>query len=552
MVNIVVDSNNEYTNSIMYLGLSVIIPKTSNEYDKWAYIFVGRENWVDNMDLKMFNAPSVFHSMYIESILHSYRMLCELARLPIFDIPKLVSVSEDKTDSNRHKIKIATYLDTHVSKSVYKKLINSAIKICEWMSQHSPTPDNKLTLFRTITEIVIKPLHQIIPAGKSTIPVLRVAHAFGIPFIHLGLGVYQLGWGSKARRLDRSVCEFDSAIGSRLTQDKFSTANILREAGLPAPVHGVTTTETDALAIATKIGFPVVIKPADGDRGEGVTVDIFEETQLTAAFAPAYKLSKSKQVIVERPVLGTCHRLFIANGKLLYAVKRHPISVIGDGQRTVSQLVDDEVLKESFKLPWNRSEIKPIDELASQTLQKLGLLAGSVPGKDIIIPLRPIESTEWGGVDEDVTLLVHSENLRIALQAAKIFGLHIAGIDIISPDIAKPWHANGAIINEVNFAPLFGGAEISRSYIPKFLKDFVDGNGKISIEVFDNEKAAEAFQKRQAVHGMRCYLTTANRTIDELGEEIVMPFKNIKQRIRALILRSDVDAIAIVNQEKIP
>jgi cyanophycin synthetase len=329
-----------------------------------------------------------------------------------------------------------------------------------------------------------------------------------------------------------------------------STANILRIAGLPSPVHGVAKSETDALAIAKKIGLPVVIKPADLDRGEGVTVDISSEAELKAAFFHAQKLSKLKQVIVERQVSGICHRLFIANGKLLYAVKRYPMSVIGDGKRTVRQLVEDEALKESLKPIWGRSEIKPIDDLALQTLKKLGLTVESVPDKGIMVPLRRIESTEWGGVDEDVTRVIHKENLRVALQAAKLFGLYVAGIDIISPDITKSWHTNGAIINEVNFAPLFGGAEISRSYIPQFFAEFIDGNGKIPIEIFNTEEAALAFQKKQVAQEKRCYMTTQDHTVDEFGKEIMMPLKGLKQRIRALILRSDVDAIAIVKQEK--
>lgn len=166
----------------------------------------------------------------------------------------------------------------------------------------------------------------------------------------------------------------------------------------------------------------------------------------------------------------------------------------------------------------------------------------------MMVPLRPIESTEWGGVDEEVTQVIHPENLKVAIEAAKLFGLHIAGIDIISPDITKPWHENGAIINEVNFAPLFGGAEISRSYIPQFFANFIEGDAKIPIKLFDSEESALAFQKNQAAQGKSCYVTTADRTIDELGREIVMPLKKLKQRIRALTLRSDVDAIAIVNQ----
>jgi cyanophycin synthetase len=418
------------------------------------------------------------------------------------------------------------------------------------MAQNHPTEENKNKVFNTITEKVIKPLHRLVPAGKSTIPVLRVAHSLGIPFVHLGLGVYQLGWGSKARRLDRSTCELDSAIGSKLAQNKVFTANILRAAGLPAPVHGVVTTENDALSLAKMIRFPVVIKPTDRDRGEGVTVDISDEAKLKSAFAHAQNLSKSKQVIVERQVSGVCHRLFIANDKLLYAVKRNPMMIIGDGNRTIQELVDSEVTEQDNKPPWSRSEIKPIDDLALEAFESLGFSARSVPDKGVMVPLRRIESTEWGGVDEEVTAVVHPENLYISLQAAKLFGLHVAGIDIISPDITTPWYVNGAIINEVNFSPLFGGAEISRSHIPAFFAEFIDGDGKIPIEVFDTGETALVFHKEQAAKGNRCYMTTANRTIDELGKEIVMPFKDLKHRIRALIMRSDVDSIAIIESEQ--
>jgi cyanophycin synthetase len=483
-----------------------------------------------------------FYSLFFKPL----GFLCELGRLPVFDVPRIVSLSRDDQNPKKVVLEIELFFVHFLPQAAYQIPIKASLELCRWMAQHSPTLENKNKVFNTITEKVIIPLHRIVPAGKSTIPVLRVAHDLGIPFTHLGMGVYQLGWGSKARRLDRSTCELDSAIGSKLAQNKVSTANILRVAGLPSPVHGVVTTETDALAIATKIGFPVVIKPTDMDRGEGVTVDVSDEAALKTAFAHAQGLSKSKQVIMERQVSGVCHRLFIVNGELLYAVKRHPMSVIGDGKRTIKQLVDDEVSKESLKPPWNRSEIKPIDERALQALQKHGLSPESVPDNGMMAPLRRIESTEWGGVDEEVTKGIHPENLRVAIEASRLFGLHVAGIDIISSDITKPWHENGAIINEVNFAPLFGGAEISRSHIPKFFAGFIERDGKIPIEVLDTEEAALAFQKEQAAQGRRCYMTTSNRTIDELGQEILMPFKELKLRIQALILRGDVDAISVI------
>jgi len=70
----------------------------------------------------------------------------------------------------------------------------------------------------------------------------------------------------------------------------------------------------------------------------------------------------------------------------------------------------------------------------------------------------------------------------------------------------------------------------------------------IPMEVFDNGETALAFQKEQAAQGNRCYMTTAHRTIDVSGKEIMMPLKNLRQRIRALIMRSDVDSIAIIGR----
>lgn len=128
-----------------------------------------------------------------------------------------------------------------------------------------------------------------------------------------------------------------------------TTANVLRVAGLPAPIHGLVTAESDAISAAKKIGYPVVIKPSDRDRGEGVTVDVSDEAGLQLAFAHAKESSRSKQVIVERQVAGVCHRLFVANDKLLYAVKRHPMSVTGDAQHTIQELVDAEVANQANK-----------------------------------------------------------------------------------------------------------------------------------------------------------------------------------------------------------
>jgi len=231
---------------------------------------------------------------------------------------------------------------------------------------------------------------------------------------------------------------------------------------------------------------------------------------------------------------------------LLYAVKRLAMGVWGDGRSSIRQLANAQWLAQTELPPWSRSEIQKIDDLALTELKRLKLSPESVPGKGDFVPLRRIESSQWGGIDEEVTQVVHPENKKAAIQAAKLFGLSVVGIDMMSADISQPWYQNGAIINEVNFSPLFGGAPISRSYIPQFLTKFIQGQGKIPIVMFDSERHALEFQQQHVANNVRCFLTLADKTLDHDGMAIVMPFLGLVQRVRALVLRTDVDAIAVV------
>jgi cyanophycin synthetase len=138
----------------------------------------------------------------------------------------------------------------------------------------------------------------------------------------------------------------------------------------------------------------------------------------------------------------------------------------------------------------------------------------------------------------------------VALAASALFGLDVAGIDIISPDISRPWHENGAIINEVNFAPLLGGAEISRSHIPAFLDGLLKGNGRIPVEVFvggENAfRAATARWQSLRASGVGAVLTNGKETFSASGEPWPMPFQSVYLAARALTLSPQVAALLLV------
>ncbi|MBV1885616.1 MAG: hypothetical protein KUG61_00940, partial [Parvibaculaceae bacterium] len=127
-----------------------------------------------------------------------------------------------------------------------------------------------------------------------------------------------------------------------------------------------------------------------------------------------------------------------------------------------------------------------------------------------------------------------------------------AGIDIITQDITKPWMENAAIINEVNYAPLLGGGDISRSHLPADLERIIDNDGRIPIDIFmgsgDAMVQAKAHHVALLKKGVRAYLTSHDETVDSNQSQRPYPFTSLAQRTKALLLDETVDALVLVIQ----
>ncbi|MDX1491320.1 MAG: hypothetical protein R3332_08535 [Pseudohongiellaceae bacterium] len=486
---------------------------------------------------------------YLNCMFALAEVLFQQSGLPVFEKPRIDEVSRVSSEKRMYKVKIRYFEIDEAPKDIFKFMYNTCLRLCNWMLENELTEKNQNKFYEMIMEKVISPIKKSFPSGKSTMQILRYAHEARIPYRHIGLGAYLLGWGSKAIRLDRSVTDLDSAIALRLSQSKTATANFLRNAGLPAPKHKVVGDKKSAQKAALYLKYPVVIKPNDLERGEGVTVDISDDNALIAAFESAKKLSPSKRVLVEKQVEGVCHRVFITGGQMLYAVRRNAMSVVGNGKNTVLSLLDEELQKQCRMPPWMRSEIEPMDDLARESIKRAGHTLDSIPKEGEKVPLRRIESTLWGGVDEEVTRTIHPENIRIAIDAAALFGLNTAGVDIICEDISIPWFKSGAIINEVNFAPMLGGAEISRGYVSEYLSRAIDGDGRIPVRYVSGKKAKKAameMQQKLLDKGLRCYLTSVAQTIDHNKKVVPLALNTLLARVRALLMRKDVDALVVV------
>ncbi|CBL44772.1 Hypothetical protein HDN1F_11890 [gamma proteobacterium HdN1] len=479
--------------------------------------------------------------------------LLQAAGIPVFETG-CIAAAMPLNDVSRWNFRIGVVHIAHIDPECWRIACGQSVSVIVELLTKGLRESTLETLLANVHQRIVGVLRGRVITGKSTLAVLREAYHADIPFLHLGAGVYQLGWGSQSRRVDRSSVEGDSAIGTRLTQNKAWTAQVLRDAGLPAP-HHVVASDTDAAVRAGEhIGWPVVVKPIDADRGEGVSVDINDVSALRSAFELAQKASRSRLVLVERQVAGVCHRLFIAGGRLLYAVKRLPKLVIGDGVQSVAELVRAANHERSQRPPWLRDEAWPDDHEALETLHKVGCNWDSVPQASQRLALRAIESTAAGGYDENVSEHIHPDNLSAAVRATVLFGLEVAGVDMISTDISRSWVETGAIINEVNYAPLLGGGEISRAHLGEYLRRIMgNSRARIPVEVFVGADDALALAKTRwrtlTKDGIHCHLSNGHDVYNAHGEVFSLATQGLQAHCLALLLDRQVDALVLVVQD---
>lgn len=287
--------------------------------------------------------------------------------------------------------------------------------------------------------------------GPSTQAIVDAAIKRRIPVIRLNDGnLVQLGHGACQQRIWTAETGRTSAIAQGIASDKDLTKSLLSACGIPTPGgHPVESLE-EAWGLAQELGLPVVIKPQGGNHGRGVFTNLNTRSEIEEAFDAAR--AEAEGVMVERFIAGQEHRLLIVGGHLVAASKGKIQSLIGDGHLSVLELIEAQInsdprcgVEECFPLEPLLLEKDPI---ARFELKRQGLDAQSVPaaGQEILIERQ-------GNLAYEVTDLVHPDTARIAVLAAKVVGLDIAGIDLVVEDISRPLAQQGGAIVEVNAGP---------------------------------------------------------------------------------------------------
>ncbi len=292
--------------------------------------------------------------------------------------------------------------------------------------------------------------------GPSTEAIVKEAEARGIPWTQLSSrAMIQLGYGVHQKRIQATQTNYTGILALELACDKEGTKRILGEAGVPVP-RGAVISYLDELeeAIADVGGYPIVIKPLDGNHGRGITINITSWEEAEAAYDAAREVSRD--VIVERFYQGRDHRVLVVNNKVVAVAERVPAHVVGDGRSTIEELIE-QTNRDPRRGEGHANVLTKIvmDRTSWQLLEKQGYTINTVLPKEAVCYLRATANLSTGGIAVDRTDEIHPENVWLAERIVKIIGLDIAGIDIVTSDISKPLREVDGVVVEVNAAPGF-------------------------------------------------------------------------------------------------
>ncbi|PSB13031.1 cyanophycin synthetase [filamentous cyanobacterium CCP2] len=294
--------------------------------------------------------------------------------------------------------------------------------------------------------------------GPTVYALLQSANKKGIPAFYLAdEGLMQYGYGRKQVRGVATTFNHDSHLDSDFTTRKDDCKAFLHTLGFPVPIGDIVITLDEALNSAQKIGYPVAVKPVVGHKGIGVTAEVQTDEDLSFAFDRAVEAHVEDQrvrIIVEKHVSGSDFRLLCVDGKFVAATERRPASVIGDGQSTIDELIQQENAKpERRDTPTSALGKIVEDEAMDRYLEEQGLTLDSVLDPDELIYLRKVANLSSGGVSIDATSRVHPDNIILAQDIAQHFQLVCLGIDILTADISRSWKEGNFGIVEINSAP---------------------------------------------------------------------------------------------------
>jgi cyanophycin synthetase len=299
---------------------------------------------------------------------------------------------------------------------------------------------------------------ELLAYGPSTGAIVSEAERRGIPVLRLDprRSLVQLGHGCYQQRVWATVTSRTANIAVDIASNKELTNRLLHEVGIPVPRSAIVHDVDEAVRYADRFGYPVVLKPLDGNHGRGVCIGLKNSEAVRKFYPVAEGESRNGTVVVETFVTGKDYRILVVNNSVVAVAERVPAHVVGDGAHTVAELIEETNADPRRGVGHEKILTRiSIDSQTIESLERQGLTLEDVPADGLFVQLKQTGNMSTGGTSIDRTDEIHPDNIEIALQAAMIVGLDVAGIDFIATDISQSVRENGGAIVEVNAGPGF-------------------------------------------------------------------------------------------------
>tara|TARA_B100001287_G_scaffold245476_1_gene222775 strand:- start:12361 stop:15009 length:2649 start_codon:yes stop_codon:yes gene_type:complete len=301
----------------------------------------------------------------------------------------------------------------------------------------------------------MKEIREDVRLGPSTGSIVEEAVSRGIPFLRLGRNsLIQLGAGVNQMRFQATITCKTSNIAVDIACNKEQTKKMLDDASIPVAKGDICYDEEDLQETVDDIGYPIVLKPLDGNHGKGASINVtnWEDAVKGLKHAKEY----SRRVIVEKFITGFDFRVLVINNKVVAAAQRVPAHVVGNGKNTIQELID--ITNEDPRRGYGHENVLTeitIDKSTKRLIENAGYTLETILREKETLYLKSTANLSTGGTSVDVTDLMHPENIFIAERISRVIGLDICGIDIMAPNLTQSLKENGGVILEVNAAPGF-------------------------------------------------------------------------------------------------
>jgi len=266
----------------------------------------------------------------------------------------------------------------------------------------------------------------------------------GIEVIDAEAGYFALSLGGRRIVCRESLSELTTAVAMSRCDDKAVTQRLLRRAGLRVPAQTRFEALDQAEAFLARHG-RIVVKPARGEQGAGISVDIRDPKDLERAIKNATRICET--VILEEFCEGDDLRVVVIDYRVVAAAIRRPAQVVGTGRHRVSELIQTQSRRRRAATGGESSI--PMDDETERCVREAGYaMDATLPDGEILV-VRKTANLHTGGTIHDVTERLSPALAKAAMEAARVLDIPVTGLDFLVPDLS----GSDYVIIEANERP---------------------------------------------------------------------------------------------------